>query len=299
MWKRALTAEAFGHHFLTDMFSAGHVRTERANIKQTYAKKFPDSGSKIVNYMAAQMTHFLRFHRRIEYRKDKAGREDPKLGEQKFTEAGAVGELAPTFLVANKIRTLGGPAIDKFTLGDLVSLSYHNRDNEGLEVVSSVDDTGAKMASWRAVGDEHLGLPQGRKTENMAVAAVKTSLADLAVVRAEGEAAGPRSKRGLAEARKAALAKVEPYKAVNFIPKENAAKGNVTMIWEWGKFNIEMRKAVDATVKGEIANTISDAAKGKGGYEEDALNAFVAELRRDGIKAIETAMGTPAGPAHP
>src|SRR4029453_1214565 len=85
MWKRAITTEAFGHHFLTDMFSAGHVRTERAQIKQTYAKKFPDSGSKIVNYMATRMQRFLKFHW-TEYRRDFAGKEDPKLGEAKFTE---------------------------------------------------------------------------------------------------------------------------------------------------------------------------------------------------------------------
>src|SRR4029434_8484701 len=98
--------------------------------------------------MATRMQRFLKFHW-TEYRRDFAGKEDPKLGEAKFTEAGFAGELFPTSLFADKIRELGGPAIDKFTLGDLVALAYHNRDNEGLEVVSRVGETGTKMAHWR------------------------------------------------------------------------------------------------------------------------------------------------------
>ena len=36
VWRRALSKEAFADHFLTDLFSSGHVRTPRSEMQQWY-----------------------------------------------------------------------------------------------------------------------------------------------------------------------------------------------------------------------------------------------------------------------
>jgi Domain of unknown function (DUF4157) len=279
-WKRAIDIEAFGNHYLTDMFSAGHVRTQRQKIKDVYAQKFPDSGDKIVKYLASRMQSWLKHNLTKE--------------EYTFTTPGIAAEL-PAGVVAGEIRDVGGPAIQKFTLGDLVSLAYHNKDNEGLEVVSRVDETGAKMVAWRAVGDEHLNSAQGGKTKTMAIAAVKASIVDLHTVYEIGKSAGPLSKSAVDELQKTALMKVQPYAAEEFIPEENGLKKNTEMAWEWGQFNQEMRKAVDSTVKGEIVEKVVSAVEGMGGWKEKALRGVAAELSKQGILAIEAAMGSSAG----
>lgn len=49
VWRTALTNEAFGIHFLTDIFSAGHVRMPRAAIRAWYAQHIP--GDRLLRYM--------------------------------------------------------------------------------------------------------------------------------------------------------------------------------------------------------------------------------------------------------
>jgi hypothetical protein len=54
-WSESLTEEAFCNHFLTDMFSAGHVRTPRTEIKEWYMARFPDATSRFAGYAAARV----------------------------------------------------------------------------------------------------------------------------------------------------------------------------------------------------------------------------------------------------
>jgi hypothetical protein len=274
-WGEAVEREAFSNHYLTDMFSAGHVRTERAAIKAWYTSQFPTSVDQFVSYIATRIRNFL------------LGKH-PVAGRLPWVGVPGQSELE------NRIRSIGGPAVSAFSLGDVVSLAFHNRDNEGLNVIADVDDTGQAVKTyWEATGDANLW--KSTQTAKMAIAAVKASVADLKFMRAEGEQAphvGVYSTNYIAS-----LKKVLPYKALSFVPKEDIKKGNVAMDWHWGSFNAEMRAAVDKAIKEDVADALKDKADEQTDNNiKDALNDFVQHLKSVGIGAIEKAIGKPAGP---
>lgn len=296
-WRFAVGKEAFADHFLTDVFSAGHVRTPRAQIKDWYRDHGIGASAAFVSYMAAFMFERLR-----------AGNTLLKLP--------FVGSLARS-IVEKKVRALGGEALQSFSLADVVSLALHNFDNCGLFVVSALDPNGRAIPGgyhWRAIGDGHLrqewGL--GRDTQRMVTAAVAASLRDLEVVRDQGRRLSSKhlSPPQQAQAIKTSL-KGAPFHALGFIPKEDRsqnnppltqANGRAPLEWRWGELGDIAYRQVDATVKGEIATElaakvplIQDPAKGPLGVEihgvRAALQAFVQHLRTDGIGALEKAVG--------
>jgi hypothetical protein len=279
-WNAALTTEAFGNHYLTDMFSAGHVRTPREDIKNWYTTKYPDSINKFVTYMATHMKAYLK-------------------GEHPY--ANFFGLVPGEGSLEQTIRQIGGAALNAFSLGDIVSLGFHNRDNtQGLQVISDVDAAGVPVPGgfkWTGLGDSNLS--KSPITRDMAVAAVAASLKDLITMKDAGEAV----KHGRATATydvkaayENALRKVTPFAAERYIPRA-ATTGNVTMTWQWGSFNAEMRKAVDEAIKDDVADTLSDKAKEQtDSNKKAALEDFAAHLKAEGIKAIEAALGVAAGP---
>jgi hypothetical protein len=56
----ALMLEAFGGHFLTDSFSAGHQQTERASVKEYWDLKIPQFGSNFQSWLAQSIVMYLR-----------------------------------------------------------------------------------------------------------------------------------------------------------------------------------------------------------------------------------------------
>src|SRR5258708_14062533 len=46
----AMATEAFSNHYLSDMFSGGHVRTPRGEMKEWYTETYPDSVERFVSY---------------------------------------------------------------------------------------------------------------------------------------------------------------------------------------------------------------------------------------------------------
>jgi len=291
LWNEAVTMEAFGNHYLTDMFSAGHVRTERKAIKERYNVHYPTSIAQLVTYMAAHMHAFL---------------------VREHSVGDLLGQIPSQTSLEQTIQQIGGPAIRAFSLGDIVSLAFHNRDNQGLGVTADVNEAGVAVPggfAFTAMGDANLG--RSPTTRNMAVAAVKASLNDLAVMRAAGAAAvprpvyspGPEPHIDYEGSRQRALTGLRPsgpagpFAAERFIPREDLAAGNVSMNWHWGAFDANMRAAVDVAVKHEIAITLHDKAAGQTDKNRrDALNDFAAHLETAGIAALEAAVGVKAGP---
>lgn len=275
-WGEAMTIESFGAHYLTDMFSAGHVRTPRQAIKTWYADNFPNSIPQFVTYIAQYMHTFV-------------ANAHPYLG---FT--GEVFGVSDEPALEATIRELGGPALNAFSLGDIVSVGFHDRDSEGLQVTSEVDQSGKKVKGgfrFRATGDTHLS--ESSDTEDMAVAAVRASLADLEAVRKIGAEVlhiGVYSSRRIQ-----AIEAIQPFQAERFIPKEDTSAANIDMNWHWGNFNKNMRDAVDKAIKGKVANALNEKAREQIGVKREALEDFVAHLRRRGIEAIEAAIGANAG----
>ena len=265
-WDQAVTAEAFCNHFLTDMFSAGHVRTERAAIKTWYQSHYPNS----IDQFVADIAHFI-------------------YGELPVYKKPFTSETD----IAKTITALGGPAMAAFSLGDIVSLAAHNRDNTGLDVISPSDETGKRDAHWKDLGDNQLSTSP--KTSAMAIAAVKASLADLQTMRtmATGVTVGVMS-----SIFNSFLKKLMPFAAEQYIPRvDPASTTNAVLPWQWGSFNAEMRAAVDAAVRLEIVPTLRGKASAIADKDaRAALLKYCTQLDSLATAAIEQAIHAKAGP---
>lgn len=299
LWRRALTKEAFGLHFLTDSFSAGHVRTPRAEIRDWYQQRFPDSGQRILQYLARFL--FDRLDERQQL---------PQL-------AWWFGWVTRGVMV-DRIRTLGGEAVANISLGDIVSLALHDVDNLGLDVVSDVDADGKPVAGghhWRAMGDGHLGSNRfGIETRRMAVVAVIASLRELERVRGAGVKLGRAevslSQRG--DTMRQALGGTV-FAARAFVPREDVARtaavalrvpggARAPMEWRWGRLGPVAYQAIDGTIRKRLADEllvfagqVPDPVDGPAGMRihgiRSAYRSFVRHLRDDGITVLERAVG--------
>lgn len=301
VWRRALTKDAFGDHFLTDMFSAGHVRTPRVDIRDWYDHHHPGS-DKFISYMAKYIFDRL----------DERQQLPPLLWW--------VGWLTRS-IMADRIREMGGTAVKSFSLGDIVALALHDRDNKGLAVVSEVDPAGHAVPggfAWTAVGDGHLHRSAlGAKTKAMATAAVIASLRDLERVRGVGVKLGNGAvtvAQKTDEIRRALGG--SGFAARGYVPRESKVAGanarltvpggaRAPLEWRWGQLGEMAYAAVDETVKSSIAselhgmaNRVKDPISAPLGIRvygtRSALLSFVRHLRTEGIGAIERAVGSSA-----
>ncbi|HSZ60714.1 MAG TPA: DUF4157 domain-containing protein [Terriglobales bacterium] len=293
--KDAWTQEAFAQHFLSDMFSAGHVRVERQAIKDWYAKNMPIAMTqfKIIAYMA----HYL--HGTI-VRRHNVVEKIPIVNWAIPSEGD----------IANLIKQLGGKALESFSLGDIVSLAWHNADSQGLDVFSAADPSGTLAAGgkkWRAVGDAMLdapsysGIGQGQAasdTKKMTLAAMRVSLAEVNTMVEMGRQAAPkippREPLAWLLSFTEAVGRLQPFAAERFIPKADSSSQNPQMVWEWGWMNDAMYNAVDIAVKTDVARQIREMAKQKTGDAHDALMDFANHLEIMGVLALENAFGQPA-----
>jgi hypothetical protein len=253
----ALAAEAFCDHFLTDMFSSGHIRTPRASIQDYYSATFPKS--------VDQMKDFLK-----NYLVRRLNALNPNLAN------------VPDFLIAQQVDSIlddmAGSALASFGVGDLVSLAMHDYDNQrGVKVVSqsSPDGTPGEF-HWTAFGDKQIGSGGGEgdraTTFNMASAGVKASRAELDAARALGTSAASQHLEWyqLEPAAIAATNTLAPFKALPYVPREDVAAtrpgASADMTdgplgdWHWGKFSSEMRAAFEAAIRDEVVGKITAAA---------------------------------------
>jgi hypothetical protein len=156
----ALMLEAFGGHFLTDSFSAGHQQTERASVKEYWDGKIPKFGSNFQNWLAQAIVMHLR-------KKGGAARVvTPQWARDKIAFPSVQAAMAK---------------IPRLSFGDVVSDALHGYFNTyGVEV-----DVGGRGITL--VGDSHL-LTKGparhvtdesRDTFNAAAAAVKAGITEV------------------------------------------------------------------------------------------------------------------------
>ncbi len=119
------------------------------------------------------------------------------------------------------------------------------------------------------MGDNNLS--RSADTQSMAVAAVKASLQDLDKMRKGGiddkASAGGGAQIDQFDARMTTLAPASipgspnvSFTAERFIPHEDTSKGNTQLLWEWGKMNPDMVKAVDDAIKKDVADALADKA---------------------------------------
>ena len=135
--------EAFAQHYLTDAFSAGHVRTERGNIQRYWNSLYPNFTDNMINMISCFMASHINDRDTIGYI---------------YTVDALTAEIVPV------VRSLGGSTLTSFSIGDLISKVLHDADNAGLDVVSPRGPAGSIGGSpfrWRAIGDDHLFAPAG------------------------------------------------------------------------------------------------------------------------------------------
>jgi len=180
----ALLADGFACHFLTDSFSASHLRTPRASIKAYWDAQVPGFRHKLIGYLADQID-----------RQPLSPIGPVSILERVFAVTGFPGVHTPNATVRvaaeEKLSILlsGGD----FSFGDVVSLIAH--DSEGAAGVEAVIE-GKRL---RLAGDKDLVqgrpadplYPEGQQlysfgqddkaagTARAAVAAVKASLEDI------------------------------------------------------------------------------------------------------------------------
>ncbi|HRB14698.1 MAG TPA: hypothetical protein PK224_02815 [Nitrospira sp.] len=296
-WQRAISKEGFACHFLTDIFSAGHVRTPRVAIRHWYGKHYPDSSQRFINYMARFMYSNL----------DKRNLLPPLAWWLSWVTRNTIGL---------RVKQLGGEAIRTFSLGDIVSLALHDFDNRGLRVISDVDHNGNKVTGgyrWTAAGDAHLRTIKGATTKMMVVKAVKASYRELERLYAAGkEAVGQKlSSSQRADAVKKAMG-LPFFAAKAFVPREDltananvrlpgSGSGIAPLEWRWGNLGNVAYREVDITVKHGIADElfarlrdVPDTVSAKGQTVRGvrhAFRSFIDRLRVDGIRVLEEAVG--------
>jgi hypothetical protein len=157
--------EAFGDHFLTDSFSAGHIRTERNSIQDYWNKKCPMFYYNLKGVVAESVAKNLNMDAGL----GRTVREDT-VYDPPFKN-GAKQKVAKAL-----------DALGNYGLGDLVSLAIHDYDSaKGVKATSGKDTV-------TLVGDGQLNGPNGADTKRLAVEAVTKGLADLKKARAAGAA---------------------------------------------------------------------------------------------------------------
>jgi len=150
----SLATEAFGAHYLTDCFAAGHQRTERQSIKDYWDGKVPMFFYNLKGYMAEEVARRVAAGMSwggMQVRDDVAY--DPPVGD------------GAKQIVGQKLDAIG-----PLGLGDLVSGAIHDYDNHhGLKATSNGADVTLYGDNSAGKGDE----------QNLAIKAVAAGWADL------------------------------------------------------------------------------------------------------------------------
>jgi hypothetical protein len=155
----AMASEAFGGHFLTDAFAAGHVRTQRTSITEHWSSRAPLFGVKLEGFIAESLAEELQaaeYTWRISEGVSVAVDEDVLYGV-------ALGKVRAA------LSTKGS-----FGFADVVAGALHDYENEhGVPVVVETD-----IASEVVVlhGDEHLGEGAERA---LAIRAVELGIGEI------------------------------------------------------------------------------------------------------------------------
>lgn len=152
----AYLTDGFACHFLTDAFSASHIKTPRQSIKEYWDAKVPNFDKKLIAWLANMIEHgawhwYERFGAYI------------VKGHSIHAEA------------VEKLRhKLGG-----FGFGDLVSLVVHDVEGfNGVEATSG-GSTVKLVGDGALVGDDGSLTDAGKATFEAAVAAVEKSIGEI------------------------------------------------------------------------------------------------------------------------
>jgi hypothetical protein len=147
--------EAFANHFLTDAFSAGHVRTPRGQIKSHWSSLYPNFSANLVQMISCHMASYIN-HR------DNIG------------TLATVNKLTSGIIPI--LEAKAGSSLSAFSVGDLISMMLHDYDNlHLLQVTSNSDTLSSTTFNWTSVGDKMLYANLTDPTDSALTAAQHTT----------------------------------------------------------------------------------------------------------------------------
>lgn len=271
----AMLSEAFASHYLTDAYSSGHVRTNRASIESWWNERVPMFWTNLHWWMAEQIAKHINDNNWRGY----AATVDYMWQEARST-------------IDKKLKDKGIP---QMTFGNVVSGAVHDVDNLdgvkvqiGADVVKLVGD-GQVLSQEQA--DYGRAMPGGVETGKRAAAGVKASLKDIDDAYAKGKA-------GMAPDAVVAALKLSDglFRAEQLWPKalpDSAAGQTTTPKWQQPDVDSLLNESTMAAAFKRFANnkaaTLGAEMKMENQYEEDALHKGVlARLKGDEKAVIAT-----------
>ena len=300
----AYALNAFADHFLTDSFSAGHVRVPRAQLIRFYEKLANDVFGHIIDHLANRLGSRIydlleQDYARVRQFGDASDRADARVRTQITTAIAAAGGQA-------KLQQQFG-----LYVAGAFSKILHDRENAaGLPVVSKRYPKG-----WTAYGDANLGLPGNADNVAHMQEAVQASKQDvldafnlgLGVFTEHGKTA---PKSAIDAAMDALKKKVgPPYVALEFVPSP-AATAKPLPSGEWGQLDPTVRaellalisKYLTTTVQNElllqfpVTQEIEITGPNVDARPRDAARDILNEFLADPVTFLEQAFGRQASP---
>ncbi|MDP1846664.1 MAG: hypothetical protein Q8K79_02640 [Solirubrobacteraceae bacterium] len=217
---QALAREAAAQHFLTDAFTAGHMRTPVAQIRRFWRARYPTFWQDLQGRVAADTAATLRELTRA-----------ARLAPERF--------LHDATLAAVRRRTEPYPQL---SVGDFLARLFHDWDNaHGLEI------EGGDLV----FGDGH--VHEGA-TRGLAVAAARAGIDDVAVAFGLGEAGSRLTGEPLYRAVRAATGACDRlFRPESMIPRTSAR--NPPQNWRAPDFE----SLWDGPIVGSCATTVGEA----------------------------------------
>ncbi len=161
---RAMALEAAGQHYLTDAFSAGHLRTPIGDLREYWSSVYPLFWYNLRRKMALDTAVRLN-----------------DISTNLSTLLGTVNQMYEEISEQIEAMATSLPAV---TLGDLLSKIFHDADNDsGLEIAGG--------GGARVYGDGQLDNPDPRnQTRPLAEAAIRDGNGDIRLAHQLGQDAG-------------------------------------------------------------------------------------------------------------
>ena len=163
----ALSIEAFSNHYLTDSFSAGHLRTPRGDVKSYWDAKVPLFFANFKGFMAEQIAKHIppgALH-----------------GAARVLTVDTLTNLDTSFAQGTRPtieKTLADKGIPPFGFGDMMSGALHDFDNVN-GVQARVDGQLVTLYGDGQILSGGKELAGGATTKQLAERAVRTSLEDV------------------------------------------------------------------------------------------------------------------------
>jgi hypothetical protein len=303
---KAYAMNAFADHFLTDSFSAGHVRVPREQTIVYYKKLARDVFQNIIDYLSTRLGSRIYDLLRRDYarvrqfggaadRRDAIARVRAQI-TQSITDAGGVAKVREQFGL--------------YVAGAFAKIMHDEDNTSGLKVVSKNHPEG-----WTAFGDARLEAPGNAKNLAYMTEAVRASKQDLLTAFTIGVDVltrhGKTPSQAAIDAAMAALTKKvgPPYAALAFAP--SAAPGVKPLpAWEWGKLDPPMKTALVGMIAKYLTTTaqaellahfpvrqeVEITGPNVDARPREAATDIMNELLANPVQFLEQAFGRSAGP---